>query len=171
MSSRSCLGSSTELSVGIADMVVVKSSDRQIVTHALGSCIGLTIFDPVAGVGGLLHYMLDRPRTGGLKEGQSEAMFSTTGIPALFREAYALGAKKERIIACAAGAAEMLNGAGGLKIGARNQLMLRKMFWKNGVVLAAEDTGGNDARTMRIDLGTGEVEIHSRSMRTTLWTP
>lgn len=170
MSAR-CQPAGAERAVGIADMVVAKGRDKQIVTHALGSCIGLTIFDPVAGVGGLLHYMLDRPISGKLATDQPAAMFALTGVPALFKEAYELGASKERLIVCAAGAAEMLGGAGGLQIGKRNQMMLRKLLWKNGITLAAEDTGGSDARTMRLDLNTGVVEIHARAKRTNLWSP
>ena len=46
------------LTVGVSEMCISKNPGDIIVTHALGSCIGLAIHDPVAHVGGLLHYML-----------------------------------------------------------------------------------------------------------------
>lgn len=160
-----------KLSVGIADMVVVKGCNQEIITHALGSCVGVTIFDPIAGVGGLLHYMLDRPRTEARASEHPVAMYATLGVPELFREAYKLGATKERMIVCAAGAAEMLGHGSALKIGKRNQVMLRKLLWKNDITLVAEDTGGSDARTMSLSMRSGAVDIHCRNSRSTLWTP
>jgi len=164
-------GSGAELAVGIAGMIVAQGQDERIVTHALGSCIALTVFDPVAEVGGVLHYVLDRPRSAKLTEEQSEGMFASTGVPAFFNEAYALGASKDRMIVCAAGAAEMLGGAGGLQIGKRNQMMLRKILWKSGVTLAAEDTGGSVSRRLRMNLKSGLIEIHAQGKRKKLWTP
>ncbi|HOC39715.1 MAG TPA: chemotaxis protein CheD, partial [Thermodesulfobacteriota bacterium] len=43
--------------VGVADMKIGKEGD-QLVTHALGSCLGLMVYDPVIRIGGLLHAML-----------------------------------------------------------------------------------------------------------------
>ena len=43
--------------VVVSDMKTGKEGDT-LITHALGSCLGLTIYDPVAKVGGLLHAML-----------------------------------------------------------------------------------------------------------------
>ena len=107
-------------------------------THALGSCIGVTVFDPVCKVGGLLHFMLDQPRSAEHKGEKSDAMFATTGIPELFRQAYALGAQKERLIVCAAGGADLLNPGGGMQIGRRNLLMMQRLFWKKNLSLRSK---------------------------------
>ena len=47
-----------DLIVGISDIKISNASDDVIITYALGSCIGISVYDPVAKVGGLLHYML-----------------------------------------------------------------------------------------------------------------
>lgn len=159
------------LSVGIADMVLVKDSDQIIVTHALGSCIGVTIFDPVARVGGMLHFMLDRPMKTTRAADHPPEMYASTGIPELFKQAYRLGATKEGLVVCAAGAAEMIDGGAGLRIGTRNRMILRKIFWKNGISLAAEDTGGSDARALRLNMVDGTVTVGSRSKERVLWKP
>ena len=156
--------------VGVADIVVVESTTTIITTHALGSCVGLTIYDPIAGVGGLLHYMLSKPFSPDHADGKPPAMFATRSIPLLFHKAYELGAQKERLVVCAAGAAEFLNDEAGFQIGKRNRTMMRKLFWKNNIVLAAEDTGGNEARTMSLDMSTGTVTIRSKNREFILWS-
>ncbi len=162
-----CAG--TTHTIGIAELTVVAGKQGQMITHALGSCIGITVFDPVAGVGGLLHFMLDQPRSAEHKGEKADAMFATTGIPELFRQAYAKGAKKERLIVCAAGGADLLNPGGGMQIGRRNLLMMQRLFWKNGVPLAGESTGGGVARTMRMDLATGAVTLNAAGKEEILW--
>lgn len=155
--------------VGIADLTIVSAKAGCLITHALGSCIGVTVYDPVAHVGGLLHFMLDQPRSTEHKGEKSDAMFATTGIPELFREAYSQGAKKERLIVCAAGGADLLNPGGGMQIGRRNILMMQRLFWKNGVPLAGESTGGGVARTMRLNLATGTVTLNAAGKEEILW--
>ncbi len=44
--------------VGVADMKLARDRSDQVVTHALGSCLGISLYDPQAGVGGILHVML-----------------------------------------------------------------------------------------------------------------
>ncbi len=171
MSTRARGTTAPEVVVGIAELAVVQGHEQVLVTHALGSCIGLTVFDPVAAVGGLLHYLLDHPLEGRAGGADAEAMFATTGIPTLFREAYRLGASRERIIACAAGGSEMLSGTAGLRIGARNRRILARIFSKNRLSLRAEDTGGCDARTLRLDMRAGQVEVQCRDSRRVLWAP
>ncbi len=156
--------------VGVADIAVVGGTAAIITTHALGSCVGLTVYDPVAGVGGLLHYMLAKPLSADQAEGKPPAMFATKSIPLLFHKAYELGAQKGRLVVCAAGAAEFLNDEAGFQIGKRNRTMMRKLFWKNNIVLAAEDTGGNEARTMSLDMRTGAVTIRSKNREFVLWS-
>ncbi|MDF1799498.1 MAG: chemotaxis protein CheD [Planctomycetota bacterium] len=157
-----------DLAVGVADLGVLAGPTGTISTRALGSCIGLTVFDPKVRVGGLLHYMLPQPRT---KEEalQSPAMFAVTGLSTLFRSVLELGAMRERLIVCVAGASEMMDREGGFSIGRRNRLMLRKLLWKNGIPLQAEDTGGTEVRELSLELGTGRVQVRTRNEERVLW--
>lgn len=155
--------------VGVADMAVVRASAGRLTTHALGSCIGVTIFDPVAGVGGLLHYMLPQPGSPDQASAKKVAMFATTGIPALFKAAYDLGASKQNIIVCAAGASQLLQDGAGFQIGKRNHTMMRKLFFKNNIVVAAEDIGGSDARTLSLELSNGTALVRTKGKEETLW--
>lgn len=155
--------------VGVADMAVARETQGQIVTYALGSCIGLTAFDPVAKIGGLLHFMLPQPAEHGDPKVLKPYMYATTGIPLMFRKLAEAGARKDRLIVCAAGGAEIINDAGVFAIGKRNRTILRKIFWKDGTILSAEDTGGSLARTMCLNLGNGEVRIRTRDNDSLLW--
>jgi chemotaxis protein CheD len=146
--------------VGIADMVVSADPREVIVTYALGSCLGVCVFDPVARVAGLLHLMLPQSSMSPDKAAQNPLMFADTGIPKLFLGSYALGAKKERMIVVVAGGASFnMNEDADLAIGQRNVAMLRKVLWKNGVMLKKHDLGGSEPRNMNIDVDSGEVWI------------
>ena len=59
-------------------------------TYGLGSCIALAIHDPVASVGGLLHFMLPESSLNPRKAGENPYLFADTGIPLLFQAAYAI---------------------------------------------------------------------------------
>jgi len=155
--------------VGVADMQLSDDSESVIVTYALGSCIGVTIYDPVAKVGGMLHFMLPESKVNAEKAQANPAMFADTGVPYLFKQAYELGAKKNRLIVCAAGGAEVLDDDGYFKVGKRNRTMLRKLFWKNNILLSADDTGGSISRTLMLKLSDGEISIRTKGKESKLW--
>jgi chemotaxis protein CheD len=150
--------------VGIAELFVSTDPNDLIVTYALGSCLGICIHDPVAGVGGLLHVMLPSGSVDTEKAKTNPARFVDTGVPFLFKEAYKLGAKKERIIAKVAGGAAIANNGGGdsFQIGKRNFIALKKLMWKNGVLLKGQDVGKNHSRTVSLDVRTGEVRVKAQ---------
>jgi chemotaxis protein CheD len=73
--------------VGVGDLAVSNSQAVALATYSLGSCLVVTIYDPVRRVGGLLHFMLPDSSINTAKAAQQPAMFADTGIPALFRAA------------------------------------------------------------------------------------
>ena len=147
--------------VGIADCRVSDDAESVLVTYALGSCVGVSIYDPVARVGGLLHYMLPESSSEALNSGRSPYMFADTGIPLLFREAYSKGADRRRLRVRVAGGAQVVDEKGVFNIGQRNCLALKKILWKAGLMVHAGETGGRSARTMRLEMASGRVLIRS----------
>lgn len=143
--------------IGVADMATSNDPDEILVTYSLGSCIAVIIFDPVARVGGMLHYMLPDSNMDLKKAEKKPAMFADSGIPLLFKQSYKLGAQKKNIIVKIAGGAQILDENGIFNIGKRNYLALRKIFWRNNVMIAAEDIGGTVNRTVRLEMNTGRV--------------
>ena len=149
------------LTVGVADLKVSGTKGDVIITHALGSCLGITIYDPATNVGGMLHAMLPDSTIDPKKGLESPFMFVDTGVPRLFKECYKLGAEKSRIVLKVAGGATSKSNVEDdyFQIGKRNFVMLRKLLWKNNVLVKAYDVGGTDSRTGSLDLATGDVTL------------
>ena len=145
--------------VGVADMKVSNDPQVTLVTHCLGSCIGLAVYDPLAKVGGLLHYMLPESNVDAKKAKDRPLMFADTGVPLLFRACYELGAKKKRMVVKVAGGAQIMDPSRVFDIGRRNYVALRRIFWRNNVMIDAEDVGGKSNRTMRLHVGTGDLFV------------
>lgn len=145
--------------VGVADMVVSNDSSAEIVTYSLGSCLGITIYDPVKKIGGLLHLMLPDSKIDAAKAVSAPYMFVDTGVPRLFHAAYNLGAERSRLTIKVAGGAQLLDQQGIFNIGARNFDALGKLLAQNGLRPHATDVGGLSSRTVRLDLTTGQVTV------------
>lgn len=149
--------------VGLGDLCVSRVPGDRLVAHALGSCLGVAVFDPVAGVGGLLHVPLPSSSADPARARERPLTYVDTAVPALFRECYRSGARKERLrLAVAGGAAAGDMDADGFQIGRRNLIVLRKLLWKNGVLIRAHDVGGVRVwRTLSLDIATGRVWLKS----------
>ncbi|MBK7551867.1 MAG: chemotaxis protein CheD [Syntrophaceae bacterium] len=148
-----------ELVVGISDLKVSNNPADSMVTYALGSCIAVAVYDPAAKVGGLLHYMLPDSTLDAGKARETPGMFADTGIPLLFKSCYGMGADKRRMVVKVAGGASILDESNFFRIGQKNIMAMRKLFWRNNILIDAEDTGKNFNRTVRLDVGTGRVFI------------
>jgi chemotaxis protein CheD len=145
------------LVVGISDCKVSQDAESILITYALGSCIAVTMFDPVAKIAGMLHYMLPESALDASKAQQNPCMFADTGIQLLLERVKAGGAQPRRMVVRLTGGAQVLDGEGVFQIGKRNYLAARKILWKAGVLIAAEAVGGEVPRTVRLEVGTGRM--------------
>ncbi len=148
--------------VGISDMKVTKNKNDILITYSLGSCVGVSVFDPVAHVGGLIHCMLPLSTANPEKAKVNPYMFADIGIPALLEAVFKLGAKKKNLLVKVAGAASILDDGGMFKIGERNYTVMRKVLWKNDILIAAEDVAGTIPRTMLLYMASGKTIIKSQ---------
>ena len=139
-----------------------------IVTHALGSCLGLMVYDPEAKVGGLLHAMLPLSKINPEKAKANPFMFVDTGVPELFKAISEIGGQRTRMVVKAAGCGAPLGNNEIFKIGERNHTVLKKLLWKNSILLEAEDVSGSDSRTVHFNVSTGRVIISSNGVETEL---
>jgi chemotaxis protein CheD len=148
--------------IGVADMCVSGDSGDEIVTHALGSCLGISVHDQLNQIGGMLHVMLPTSTINPEKAQENPCMFVDTGVPALLRQVHEAGGVKNQLsIKVAGGASKQTDGADRFAIGKRNYLMLRKVLWKYGLLIEGEDIGGESPRTMYLEIGTGQVRLTS----------
>jgi chemotaxis protein CheD len=156
--------------VGVGEMKVSQKRDDRIVTHALGSCLGVAVYDPVPCVGGLLHVMLPLSTINPEKAEKNPFMFVDTGFPSLLKECFKTGAQRQRLEIRVAGGANSHNKEDDdfFQIGKRNFIILRKLLWKNGLLLKSYDVGGCNSRTMSLEIGTGKVTITSGGQMTSL---
>jgi len=162
------------ISVGIGEMGVANRAEDSVITHALGSCLGVTAFDPVTHVGGMLHAMLPQGSLNPEKAAKVPCMFVDTGLPHLLDACLRSGAAKSRLIMTVAGGAAMQGILGGgqdfFEIGKRNIVMLRRVLWTHGLMLKASDVGGSVARTLSLELATGEVVTRTGSVSSVLFS-
>ena len=149
------------IKVGMADLNICKAPDV-ITTLGLGSCIGLTFYDPVSKVGGMVHYML--PDSTKVRNNANIAKFADTGIEELLKRVLAAGANRGRLVAKIAGGAKMFE-VSGLSdignIGARNAEAAKAKIKELGIRLVAEDTGLNYGRTVELHCDNGDYYIKS----------
>lgn len=147
------------IKVGMADLNIAKAPNS-LTTLGLGSCIGLTLYDPVAKVGGMVHYML--PDSTKLKNNENIAKFGDTGIKELLRRVVAAGAVQRRLVAKIAGGARMFEVSGLSSVGNvgdRNAEQAKAILKELKIPLVAEDTGLNYGRTVILNCETGDFVI------------
>jgi chemotaxis protein CheD len=148
--------------IGIGELAVSGTRGLTIATHAVGSCIAVCIFDPVAAVAGMLHFLLPESAINPERADRYPAVFADTGIPLLFQTAYHHGLVKQRAIVKLVGGAEMPQTSGAwFNTGRRNLLAARNLLWRNGVFVAAQDVGGTDARTVHMAVADGRLQVFS----------
>jgi chemotaxis protein CheD len=146
--------------IGIGEFAVSDRPGDVIITHALGSCIAVCVYDPVACVGGMLHFLLPEARINPDRAKQQPAVFADTGIPLLFQAAFERGMQKRRAIVHLVGGAEMTqSGGAAFSTGRRNLLAAKNLLWRNGVFVSGLEVGGTDARTLHLSVSNGRLEI------------
>lgn len=151
------------IKVGMADLNVCKTPEA-LTTLGLGSCIGACIYDPVAKIAGLVHYML--PDSIRFKNNENIAKFGDTGIAETVKQMEKLGAKKSRMVAKIAGGAKMFaisstSRLSGLNVGDNNIESARLNFKELGIEIIAEDVGLNYGRTIEFYAEDGRLVIKS----------
>jgi chemotaxis protein CheD len=153
------IDSTRQIVVGVADCRVSRDCASTIVTYALGSCIAVTVHDPVARVGGMLHLMLPTSSLDLAKAESNPCMFADTGIPLLFEKACDVGAEKKRLVVHVAGGAQLMNQAGLFNIGRRNCLAVRDILSHSGVAVRAASIGGTGSRTVWLEVDSGRMRM------------
>jgi chemotaxis protein CheD len=147
------------LIVGIGDCRISNNPSDVIVSHALGSCIAIVLYDPLARVAGLLHYMLPQSSLDAGSAVTRPLMFADTGIPLLLQGALQLGATISRCLLFVTGGARMLDSNGTFDIGQRNHLAMREILSRMGIRVHQEDIGGTSLRTISVEVGSGHVKL------------
>lgn len=149
-----------EIVVGIGDMKCGKG-DQCIATYALGSCVGVCLYDEQMGIGGLLHALL--PYSKNMKM-VDPARYVNTGVKRLFREVCRRGGVPARMKAKVVGGARMFEfktNAAMEDIGTANVHQVHRELQALGIPIVCEVTGGEVGRTIHFTPGTGSIRIYA----------
>ena len=142
-----------KITIGIADMKMAQHNGM-LITYALGSCIGICLYDQRVKLGAMIHIMLPL----NMETGRTNTMkYADTGIRETLKLMEAKGASRSRITAKIAGGAKMFEVSGGSlgNIGQRNIESVHMHLKREGIHLVKEDVGGSVARTLLFDVSTG----------------
>lgn len=153
----------TKLTVGIADMKILQWNG-ELITFALGSCIGICLYDPNIKLAALIHIMLPINMEAGRK---NTMKYADTGIRETIAQLTAKGARKDRLVAKIAGGAKMFEVAGNStlgNIGQRNIESVRMNLRKEGIRIISENVGGSVARTLSFfpENGIGKIRAYGQ---------
>lgn len=157
-----------QIVVNIADARVSNKPDDVLVTYSLGSCVGVAIHDAEHGVGGLIHCMLPLSSVDTNKAQEKPFMFVDTGMTRFLTELFKLGLTRANAVVKVAGCSQILDKSNLFRIGKRNHTVLRKVLWKNGLMIKSEHVGGDLSRTMRLEIGTGRVRLRAGGVESDL---
>lgn len=149
------------IKVGMADLTVAAHSGI-LKTAGLGSCVGITLYDPVKKIGGLAHIML--PNSEISRRELNRAKYADTAIPEMIKLMQSLGAACNRMEGKLAGGAQMFSFTSNnelMKIGPRNVEACKFMLQKYSIPIKAQDTGANYGRTIEFNIATGILLVRS----------
>lgn len=150
-------------SVSIGELVVSKNPEDTLVAYGLGSCVAVSMYDPITKVAGMIHSLLPQAsKTNNTNGSKTMAKFVDEGIPLLVESIQQAGANKNRLIVYLCGGAQMLTAPGfknSLNIGQRNVETAETILKTSGFKIQARSTGGNSGRTVRMQVSTGEISV------------
>lgn len=150
--------------VGVADMKISSDSADMLITYALGSCLGVTVYDFKHKKGALLHCMMPDSNIDRVKAAGNPYLYVDSGMKAMMDSFYRDGSRKnDLIIRVAGGSSSKLNEEEDFfQIGRRNFISLRKFLWDEGLMLKAYDVGGYGSRTVTLEMENGKMLIKSQ---------
>jgi len=148
-------GSETDLRIGIGELAALKSPG--ILRTLVGSCVGITLYDPLRKVGGMAHIV--HPESNGRLD--QPGKYADTAIPDLIRDLTRLGGEQRRMVAKYAGGAKMLNAFSSNPIGDLNVEMIERILSQLGIPVLGKDCGGKHGRRLVMDLARGTLRVEA----------
>ncbi len=149
------------IAVGLGEIKISDDPDTVLVAFGLGSCVGIGFYDPVKGIGGMLHAVLPLSTSG---RDDSPAKYVDTGIALLMKQLVEKGLVVNRSKLYVIGGANILisnNDSTPFDIGTRNIKSAEEVLEKLKLKPNAKDTGGHNGRTFRLYIGEGRATIRT----------
>ncbi len=134
---------------------LIASATPLAVKTILGSCIAVCLWDPVAKVGGVNHYLLPHP----CRPEDSGNRFGVMAIPALLEEITALGGVPSRLVASVIGGGCPMGALHSAFVGRQNRDLAIEVLRRLRLRVIREDTGGHHGRKVLFNTGSGNLII------------
>ncbi len=147
------------IDVGISDKKIAKSPVK-LITRGLGSCVGITLYDPVQKTGGMAHAML--PDIDRAVANVNPLRFVNYVIKVMVEELEKCGCLRKNLEAKLFGGAHMfgfLSSESVLNVGDKNAEMSKAILTEMGINILVNETGGTFGRTITLNLENGKVLI------------
>jgi chemotaxis protein CheD len=149
--------------VNASEMVISHDPQAILEAPAIGSGIGVAVYDPKAQAGGIIHFLLPNSTDADAEKVASwPYTFADTGVRLFLEQIYAAGLQKDNLQITVAGGAQPINPSGFLNMGQRNYEALKKVLGEQGLIITRTEIGGHAARSMRLAIGTGQIQLETR---------
>jgi len=152
--------------VGVADLKISGDTMDVLITYALGSCLGVTVYDFRMKRAGLLHCMMPDSGIDRTKASGNPSLYVDTGMQVMMENFYRNGSRKNDLIIRVAGGASVRRNdeEDFFQIGRRNFVSLRKYLWNEGLMLKSYDVGGCGSRTVTMEVENGKMFVKAKGM-------
>ena len=147
--------------VGLGEIKISNNPNDVLVAYGLGSCLGITFFDPVMKLAGMVHAVLPTCDTS-IPQTEASTKYVCCGIDTLLKKIVDAGGQRGRLVIRMAGGANMLSATSFsdiMNIGQRNIESARQKLSELKFQVAGEEVGGNIGRTVRFYVVDGRVAI------------
>ena len=142
--------------VNFSEMKISNNPAETLVAFSIGSGIGVTVFDPVSGIGGILNFMLpDSTQATGVNPEKVPLMFADTGVPFFLQALFDQGIQPESMKVVIAGGAHIMDQSGMFNIGEKNYAALKDRLANYDIKTHYEDIGGTSSRRLSLEIGSG----------------
>jgi chemotaxis protein CheD len=123
----------------------VSDDPEAVVSTLLGSCVAACIRDPLAGVGGMNHFLL--PGEDGRSHKNEAERYGDYLMELLINGLMKQGASRDRLEAKLFGGARMMGGLS--DIGKKNAEFAERYLGHEGIAVVGKDLGGNRGRRLQ----------------------
>ncbi len=140
----------------------------ELVTTLLGSCVAACIWDPLAGLGGMNHFMIPNVgTTGSVDSRQDNARYGLFAMEFLINSILKHGGQRQRLVAKLTGGGHVLRSGTAISIGSENVRFARDYLAAEAIELVSEHVEGDHARRVAFHPRTGRCRVQELASRST----
>lgn len=134
----------------------VSTTPGEMLATILGSCVSACIRDPLAGVGGMNHFLLPGSE-GHVPQLSEAARYGVFAMESLINGILSAGGRKERLEIKVFGGGNVINSSS--RIGSKNAAFIRHFLHTEGYHIASEDLEGDLPRRLHYFPDSGRVMV------------